>query len=249
MGSFDGVADIYEDTRRSYPRGLCEHLVSAGALQSDSVVVDLGSGTGQLARLLADVADELVAVEPEADMIRVGVRATAHLANVRWVQGSDRDLIEILEDQPIDLVAIGNAFHLLNQPVLMQDVDRLIVDGGALMICSSSVPVWLQEVDWAAALRSVLRLDAGHDGDGVPNHESDADLLAQSAFSAVETWLFERSEQRSADSVVGELVSSASGTIDSALARELRSAIEPFTSTGGNVLEVVRTTALLARRP
>lgn len=45
MGSFDGVAEIYEKSRHGYPTEFRDHLVEIGALTPGSVVVDLGAGT------------------------------------------------------------------------------------------------------------------------------------------------------------------------------------------------------------
>ena len=251
MGSFDGVAEDYQEARRSYPDALRERLVSEGLLGSQSVVVDLGAGTGQLARLLAVVAREVVAIEPESDMVRVGTEATADFDNVRWQQGSDSDVPRILGHRFVDLVAIGNAFHHLDQPVLLRTLDQHIEDGGAVAVCSSSTPVWLQDAEWSAALRSVLSTELGADVGsraGVPDHHAEALVLADSPFAVVDKWVDERSERRSCESVVGELVSSASGRISPAAAIRLRTAIEPFASSGF-VQETVTATALVARRP
>lgn len=250
MGSFDGVAEEYEEARRSYPVALRQHLAHEGLLTPQSVVVDLGAGTGQVARLLAVVAHEVIAIEPEPDMVRVGVEATANFDNIRWQQGSDTDVGRILQHQIVDLVVIGNAFHHLNQPVLLQDLDRLVSGGGAVVVCSSSTPVWLQETDWSVALRSALSAELGTDVSsraGVPDHLGDTTVLARSPFSAVDTWVEERSERRTCESVVGEVVSSASGRIDPTMAARLQAAIEPFAS-AGSVRETVTTTALIARR-
>ncbi len=79
VGAFEGVAETYEESRRGYPVELRTHLVDSGALTQQCVVVDLGAGTGQLVRLLAPVAAQVVAVEPEADMLGVGRQVTAGL--------------------------------------------------------------------------------------------------------------------------------------------------------------------------
>jgi ubiquinone/menaquinone biosynthesis C-methylase UbiE len=251
VGSFDGVAEQYEEARRSYPVALRQHLTHEGVLNPQSIVVDLGAGTGQVARLLAGTAHQVIAIEPESDMVRVGIEATADFDNIRWQQGSDADLARILQHRTVDLVVIGNAFHHLNQPVLLRDLDRLVSDGGAVVVCSSSTPVWLQDNDWSAALRSALSVELGTDVDsraGVPDHLGDAAVLASSPFATVDTWVEERSERRTCESVVGEVVSSASGRIDPSMAARLQAAIEPFAS-DGTVHETVTTTALTARRP
>lgn len=107
------------------------------------MVVDLGAGTGQLATMAATVAAEVIAIEPEPDMVRVGQRATAELPAVRWMLGADRDLLELLA-QPVDLVLIGNAFHHMNHVRLLADLDSLVGPSGAVVVCTSSIPVCLR---------------------------------------------------------------------------------------------------------
>ena len=48
MGSFDGVAEMYDEARHGYPAALRDYLVDVAALKAETAVVDLGAGTGQL---------------------------------------------------------------------------------------------------------------------------------------------------------------------------------------------------------
>ncbi|HMB29065.1 MAG TPA: methyltransferase domain-containing protein, partial [Blastocatellia bacterium] len=53
-------------------------------------VLDLGAGPGQLSLLVAPFVAEVVAIEPEPDMLTEGERraAMANVSNVRFVAGS-----------------------------------------------------------------------------------------------------------------------------------------------------------------
>jgi SAM-dependent methyltransferase len=248
MGCFDGVADIYHESRHGYPPELRDHLVRIGALEVDSVVVDLGAGTGQLATMAADVASEVVAIDPEPDMVRVGRRATAGLPAVRWVLGADRDLLELLA-RPVDLVLIGNAFHHMDHARLLADLDSLVAPSGVVVVCTSSIPVWLQDTDWSTALRQQLSRELGRpiSGAGTPDHQSNMAVLSRSPFPDVERWVWTQEQNRRAESIVGEVLSSASGAIDDAGAGRLLSTLERYV-VNGTVPEKVEATALIARR-
>lgn len=249
MGSFDGVADIYERSRHGYPDELREHLLRIRALRDDSAVVDLGAGTGQMATMAAEVASKVVAIDPEPDMVRVGREVTSDHPAIQWMLGADRDVFELLAP-PVDLVLIGNAFHHMDQAELLTNLDSLVTPSGFVVICSTSIPVWLQDTDWSRALRHQLRQELGRpiSGGGTPDHESDMAVLDSSPFSDVETWVFAEERQRSGQSVVGEVVSSASGAIETRSADRLLAALKPYL-TDGAVTENVTTTALIARRP
>jgi len=246
---FACVAETYERTRRTYPPDLRDHLVAAGVLTPDATVVDLGAGTGQLASLVASVAATVVAVEPEPEMVRVGRQATAHLQAVQWEVGADADLAQLV-GAPVDLVLIGNAFHLMDGPQVLDVLDSLVTPAGAVVICSSSVPVWLQSAEWSVAIRNQLETELGRPigAGGTPDHHRDRELLAASGFSQVDEWISDRTEQRQAASVVGEIMTAASGDLDVGALERLHAALVPWL-TDGAVTEQVRTTALVARRP
>ncbi len=249
MGDFDGVAEIYQASRHLYPTELRDHLVAVGALSGRSVVVDLGAGTGQLAMLAAGVASSVIAVDPEPEMVEVGRQVTGDHPTIRWVFGADRDLLELIQP-PVDLVLIGNAFHHMDRETLLRDLDRLVDASGHVVVCSTSIPVWLQDAPWSAALRDQLSVELGRPvgAGGTPDHDSDMEILGTSAFSEVKRWTLARQQPRSVESIVGEVVSSSSGAIDGTAAERLRSTLAPYV-VDGLVTERVITTALLARRP
>lgn len=249
MGSFEGVADVYEEFRHRYPQALCNHLVDIEALLPSSVVVDLGAGTGQLASLLATVSRDVTAVDPEPDMVRAGQKATSDQQLIRWLIGADHNIGELF-DRPVDLVAIGNAFHHMDRAQLLADLESHMSDAGVVAVCSSSIPVWLQDTDWSRALRTGLGRELGREvgAGGTPDHGADEMVLEASPFSDVVTWVYERDEVRSGASIVGELVSSASGAIDTQAASRLHVDLEPYLA-DGSLVESVTTTALIARRP
>jgi len=244
---FAGVGEIYSEARRGYPLELVQHLEFRGLLHAGACVLDIGSGTGQLALLTCEVATTVVALEPEPDMVDVGKRSTADHANVEWQLGRDADVRRLFgRGEPFDLVTIGNAFHHMDRSRLLDDLDAVVTDSGCVAICSSGVPAWLQSADWSVALRSVFAMTA--DRSGVPDHDADIVLLSNSAFSTVERWTFERLERRGVDSIVGELLTSASGLIDPERAQRLHDVLAPFAPNGA-VLEQVSATALIATRP
>ncbi len=248
MGSFDGLAEIYERSRHGYPPELRDRLVAIDALRPSTVVVDLGAGTGQLALMAATVSSSIVAVDPELDMIDVGTQATNHVDGIRWMLGADKDVCELLEPT-VDLVLIGNAFHHMQQSALLDDLDTLINRDGAVVVCSTSVPVWLQDTDWSRALKAQLGRELGRPvgPGGTPDHASDVTILESSSFAAVEHWELQRACERSSESIIGEIVSSASGAIDDDATQRLFATLDPHLD-NGVLSEVVKTTALIARR-
>jgi len=61
------VAD-YTRFRPSYPEGLIAYLTGDGGLTNQSIVADIGSGTGIFTRLLVNKVKTVYAVEPNNEM-------------------------------------------------------------------------------------------------------------------------------------------------------------------------------------
>ena len=91
---FRTAAGHYLQGRPAYAPGLIDRLVQLTGLGSTGSaprgrVLDLGCGPGQLALALAPHAGEVVAVDPEPEMLRIAAEnAAAAGLNIRFVEGS-----------------------------------------------------------------------------------------------------------------------------------------------------------------
>ena len=68
---FNGIADIYDKYRPSYPHALFTYLCSEAGMNASTVVADIGSGTGILSKELLDICNLVYAVEPNNDMRKI----------------------------------------------------------------------------------------------------------------------------------------------------------------------------------
>src|SRR5438552_7700061 len=96
----------YERLRPDYAPEAGEWLAEQTGLGSDSVVLDLGAGTGKLTRLLVGKAGKVVALEPAANMLAVLRDAVPQAV----AQEGTAEAIP-LPDGSVDLVVAGHAFH------------------------------------------------------------------------------------------------------------------------------------------
>jgi SAM-dependent methyltransferase len=90
-------------------------------------VVDLGAGTGALARLLMERADEVVAVEPD-DRMRAVLEESVHGAHV--VKGTGESMP--LPDGTVDAVLASSSWHWVDPQRALPEVARVLVPGGIL---------------------------------------------------------------------------------------------------------------------
>lgn len=117
MSLFAGTAEWYARYRPGYPPELIERLAAAAGLDGTGRLLDLGSGPGLLAVPLAPFVSEVVAADPEPEMLAqlpAGiVRRQARAEDVDETWGT------------FELVTIGRAFHWMDGDVVMDRLARV----------------------------------------------------------------------------------------------------------------------------
>jgi SAM-dependent methyltransferase len=116
MDVFRGTAWYYAQFRPGYPPELIESLAAAAGLGPSTRVLDLACGTGLIAIPVASLAGEVVAVDPEPEMLAM-LRLVAP-RNVTAVEAHGDDIDESWG--AFDLVTIGRALHWLGGPAYLE---------------------------------------------------------------------------------------------------------------------------------
>jgi SAM-dependent methyltransferase len=109
---FHSTAWYYAQFRPGYPHEQIDRLAAAARLGPESRVLDIACGTGLIAIPLASRAGEVVAVDPEPEMLAM-LRIAAP-GNVTAVEARGDDIDESWG--AFDLVTIGRALHWLGGP-------------------------------------------------------------------------------------------------------------------------------------
>ncbi len=133
--TFDGDADAYDRVRPVAPAPVFDELVQLARLAPGSSVVEIGPGTGQATRLLAERGLRVVAVELGANL---AARARTNLANFSdvevvnssfeaWDAGSAR----------FDSVLSCNAFHWVDPDVRFAKSATMLAPGGHLVVLAT----------------------------------------------------------------------------------------------------------------
>ena len=119
--------------RLPYPDQLIQRLAELSALQPNHRVLDLGCGPGYLALALAHYAAEVVALDPEPEMLAAAqAQAGDRYPSVRFIQGSSERLSPELGQ--FHLVTMGRSFHWMNRESTLLDLHSRVHPGGALAI-------------------------------------------------------------------------------------------------------------------
>lgn len=257
---FRSTAPYYARHRPGYPPALFRRLADLQGLDGTQHALDLGCGTGQIAIPLAGLVAQVVAVDPQPDMLEWGRRqaAVAKADNIAWTLG-DSTTLGALGLPTLDLVTMGASFHWMDRDAVLRDLDRMVVPGGAVVVASGGAPVDDEPATWSEAIRAIRERYLGPQrraGSGTFEHPADRHevVLARSPFSEVQRELWEWDLARSVDDVVGLQLSysysapALLGDRTDAFVAEVRDVIAAMYP-GGEILERVRTEALIARRP
>jgi SAM-dependent methyltransferase len=116
---------LYEKYRLPYANKMVDDLLQR--IGGVSTVADIGSGTGQLARLFAGRCTQVYAVEPDSAMRHVAAEASKDYPNVQIVDARAEQTT--LPENNVDLIVIGNAFHRFH-PEAISELLRILKHSG-----------------------------------------------------------------------------------------------------------------------
>lgn len=154
---WDQHRDVIERTKA----GLTERLMQGLALQPGERVLELGAGTGDLARRLsAEVGPDgaVTATDVAAGMVELIERSTADLPNVE-VKRVDAGAVD-LPDASYDAIVFRMGPQFVVPPLrAFQEARRVLVPGGRVAAATWAAPehnLWLAAVGMAATVHGVL---------------------------------------------------------------------------------------------
>ena len=130
---FGKTASDYARHRAGFPDSFFARLIVDGVAASGSVALDLGTGTGTVARGLAQAGLRVTGLDPSDEMLR-RARDLDRAADV------DVDYIVAaaeetgLPDARFDLVVAGQCWHWFDRDAAAREVRRLLKPGGHLVI-------------------------------------------------------------------------------------------------------------------
>jgi SAM-dependent methyltransferase len=194
--SFGAVATAYAEHRPDYPEAAARWaLAPAGPDASRLRVLDLGAGTGKLTALLAGLAGEVVAVEPDAAML-AELRRT--LPAVRALPGTAESIP--LPYASVDAVLCAQSMHWFDMSRALPEIARVLVPGGVL------AGLWNSDddrVEWVAGLQRAAEGTANpsrsvRQSDGAA---ADAIALGGGLFTSVQKADFPNGQRRTAESL------------------------------------------------
>lgn len=233
---FRSTAWYYARYREGYPAEFYDVLKKKFELSKNDRILDLGCGTGQIAIPLSACVKEVVAMDPEPEMIAEGreQEKLGNCLNITWVEGGSSDLPVLKEKLgSFKLVTIGTAFHWMDREKTLEDLYEIITGKGGITIAWNT-SIWNNPaIEWQKAVRQVIKKYLGEErraGSGTFNvapirHEV---FVKNSSFKNMETYKQHWTRKSTLEEVTGNLYStsmantSVLGSLKEAFERDLK---------------------------
>ncbi|MBF9132665.1 methyltransferase domain-containing protein [Plantactinospora sp. S1510] len=133
--TFGQDAELYDQARPGYPNQLFADLAQLAGLTPQSRVLEIGCGTGQATRPLAQLGCTIVAVELSPDMATVARHNLRDFPNVTIEVSPFEDWTP--PALPFDLVVSATAFHWIDPDIRFQKAADILRPGGTLAVIYS----------------------------------------------------------------------------------------------------------------
>jgi len=129
---FSQRAENYVKYRPHYPAVVIDWLKAECDLVPESMIADVGSGTGFLAELYLQNGNSVFGVEPNADMRNAGEIYLKKYLNFSSVDGTAENTT--LPHDNVDFIVAGQAFHWFEPEATRVEFKRILKAGGWVVL-------------------------------------------------------------------------------------------------------------------
>lgn len=129
---FADRVDNYVKYRPHYPQEMFDFLLSKHILIKNSVIADIGSGTGISTEPLLKLNLEVFAIEPNKEMREAAEKLLGADKNFHSINASAENTT--LNDHSVDVIVAGQAFHWFDKEKAKQEFQRILKSGGYVVL-------------------------------------------------------------------------------------------------------------------
>ena len=133
---FNGMGEIYAKYRPTYAKSFIEYLYTDIGFNKDSIIADVGSGTGILTKQLLNMGSTVYAIEPNDDMRAIAENNLSSYNNFVSVNSSAESML--LDDNSIDFITVAQAFHWFDKVKFKEECKRVLRSGGMVILVWNS---------------------------------------------------------------------------------------------------------------
>ena len=132
LNRFSNRVENYIKYRPDYPNEVIAFLKIQKLLTAESVIADIGSGTGISTELFLKQGNVVAGVEPNKEMREAGERLLKKYSNFKSIDATAENTT--LENKSIDLVIAGQAFHWFDKEKSKKEFQRILKPNGTVVL-------------------------------------------------------------------------------------------------------------------
>jgi SAM-dependent methyltransferase len=137
---FSNRVENYIKYRPGYPTEIVDFATKELGLTPDSVVADVGSGTGLLSQPFLQNGNPVLGIEPNREMREAGERYLADFSRFTSVNGTAE--ATTLVENSVDFVVAGQAFHWFDVDKTKAESQRILRPHGWVLIVFNMRRSW-----------------------------------------------------------------------------------------------------------
>lgn len=228
---FGKTAQDYGRYRAGFPKEFFDRIVAAGFVHPRDRLLDLGTGSGTLARGFAGRDCIVTALDPSRPLIEEAARLdrAAGIDGITYLEGRAEAIP--LEDHSFDVVTAGQCWHWFDGAKAAAEARRVLRDGGRIIVA---------HLDWISVPGNIVEATEALMGQHNPKrllagsglHPESLPVLAAAGFTEIETASFDvqisythegwRGRTRAHGGIGGSLGPAEVRAFDAALAQLLK---------------------------
>lgn len=145
---FSKKAKFYTAGRPAYAKEFIDELYSEYGFTEQSVIADIGSGTGKLSKQLLDRGSTVYGVEPNGDMRKTAEKELGEYRRFSSIHGTDS--YTGIEAHSVDFVTVAQAFHWFDLILFQKECRRILKKSGKVFL------IWnIRDISWEINKKSV----------------------------------------------------------------------------------------------
>lgn len=132
INKFNKMQNDYSKYRPEYSNEAIEYILSLQNIDNNFTIADIGAGTGKLSLPFVKRGLKLYGIEPNSDMYKKCIENMKEYNNFSGILGSAESTS--LDDNSINLLVVGQAFHWFNIDEFKRECKRILKDDGYIAI-------------------------------------------------------------------------------------------------------------------
>ena len=153
--AYTGKADEYHQYRWDYSPHAIHDIFNMTRITSQTVLADIGAGTGIFAKNFIERAGRIYAIEPNPEMHAITLKKFSSFDSCHVILGGSENTT--LDDDSVDIITAAQAIHWFDPGPTLREFQRILRSQGWLVVIRNHLP----ESSYADALKNLMTPENG----------------------------------------------------------------------------------------